>query len=214
MIGRAPIAGERGVEHFAQPVNDDRLFDLPKDAAVDLRIVRRRFGRARQGAARHDHELAAERLDGFDLFLVCADDLVDAGIGRGIEMIGADAAADFDARSSLGSVECVADQLLGLAPTEPAAALRRVHRFGDAEAEVPQIVPKCDGLLPVDGGAVPRVDVGERISHHMRRRIGDAIEALRLLLRRKDDRLARGVGFERSLLGRQRDRRHVRLLKS
>ena len=108
----------------------------------------------------------------------------------------------------------MADQLLGLAPTEPAAALRRVHRFGDAEAEVPQIMSKRDGLLPVDGGTVPRVDVRERISHHMRRRIGDAIEALRLLFRRKDDRLARGVGFQRAVLGRQRDRRHLRPLKS
>ena len=92
------------------------------------------------------------RLDRLDLLLVGADDSVDAESVAGIEMIGADAAADLDAGPALGGVERVADQLLGARPIEPAAALRRVHRFGDAESEVPQIMPKRDGFLPIDGG--------------------------------------------------------------
>ncbi len=68
------------------------------------------------------------------------------------------------------------DQLLRFGPTEPHAALRRIHRFGDAEPEIPQPVPEGEGALPVDGGRQPRIIVGQWIGHHMRRRIGDAGE--------------------------------------
>jgi hypothetical protein len=37
-----------GSEHFTEAENDDRFFDLPQDAAVDTRIVSRRFGRAKR----------------------------------------------------------------------------------------------------------------------------------------------------------------------
>ena len=131
----------------------------------------------------------------------------------GIEVIGADAAADLHARRALGGVERMADQLLGARPVEPAAALRRVHRFGDAEAEVPQIMAKRDGPLPVDGRVEPRIDVGERIGDHMRGRIGDAVESRSLpFFGTRSARRWRRAAL--AVLGRQRNRRHGALLKA
>ena len=79
---------------------------------------------------------------------------------------------------ALGGFQRAADQFLGARPVEPAAALRGVHRFGDAEPEVPEIMAEGDGALPVDRGVEPGVDIGERIGDHMRGGIGDAVEAL------------------------------------
>ncbi len=62
-------------------------------------------------------------------------------------------------------------------PIEPAAALRGVHRFGDAEAEIPQIMTERDGLVPVDRGVEPWIVIGQRIGDDMRGRVSDAVEA-------------------------------------
>ena len=73
----APVAGERRIEHLAEPVDDHRLLHLAEDAAVDLGVV---VGRARgldQRAARHQDDAAAELLDRRALLLVGADDVVD-----------------------------------------------------------------------------------------------------------------------------------------
>ena len=67
----------------------------------------------------------------------------------------------------------MADQFLGAGPIEPAAALRRIHGFGDAEAEIPEIVAECDGFVPVDRGIVPGIDLGERIGDDVRSRVRD-----------------------------------------
>ena len=88
----------------------------------------------------------------------------------GVEMIGADAAGDLHARARLRGVERAADQLLRAVPVEPHAALRGVHRLGDAEPEVPEILAERDGLVPVDRGVEPRIVVGERIGDHVRGR--------------------------------------------
>ena len=64
-------------------------------------------------------------------------------------------------------------------PVQAHAALRGVHRLGDAEAERPQMPPERDGRVPVDRGVEPRIAVGERIGDHMRGRIGDAVERRR-----------------------------------
>ena len=74
---------------------------LPHDAAVDAGVVGWRCGSAGERAARHDHEPAAHRLDRLDLLFVSADDLVDGRAAGRVEMIGADAAADF--RAAAGS---------------------------------------------------------------------------------------------------------------
>ena len=76
----------------------------------------------------------------------------------------------------------------------PHAALRGVHRLGDAEPERPEMAAEGDGGVPVDRGVEPRIAVGERIGDDMRRRIGDAVE--RRLGRREILRRLRRVGRE------------------
>jgi hypothetical protein len=53
VVGGAPVAGERRIEHLAQPMDDHRLLHLAQDAAIDPRVVVRALGGARQRAARH-----------------------------------------------------------------------------------------------------------------------------------------------------------------
>jgi hypothetical protein len=45
--------------------------------------------------------------------------------------------------------------------------LRGVHRFGDAEAEVPDMLAEGDGLVPVDRGRQPGIDIGKGIGDDM-----------------------------------------------
>src|ERR1043166_1388161 len=97
MVGRAPVAGERRIEHLAEPVDDDRLAYLAQDAAVDARIIFRRLRGARQRTARHHDQAPAHALDRLDLLLVGADDVVDRHAGLRIEMIRAGAAGDLHA---------------------------------------------------------------------------------------------------------------------
>ena len=89
VVGAAPVAGERGIEHLAQPVDDHRLAAPGAEhAVVDALVVGGRLGDARQRAAGHDDETAARLLDRRHLLLVGADHLVD----------GAHAARDRDGR--------------------------------------------------------------------------------------------------------------------
>lgn len=59
---------------------------------------------------------------------------------------------------------------------QPHAALRRIHRLGDTEAEVPQAVTEAQRGVPVDGGREPRIIIGKRIGHHMGGCESDAVE--------------------------------------
>ena len=93
-IVAAPVAGQRRIEHVAEPVQDHRLLRLGEDAVVDALVVGRAGGDARERAARHHDQLAAERLDRFHLRLVGADHVVDARGGVGGEVIGAAARGD------------------------------------------------------------------------------------------------------------------------
>ena len=70
-------------------------------------------------------------------------------------MLGADATGDQRIRPRLGGTQRVADQLLRAEPVEAHAALRRIHRFGNAEPEVPQIFAEGDGAVPVDAALEP-----------------------------------------------------------
>ena len=95
-----PVAGERRVEHLAQPVQDDRRAHLRQHASVDQRVV---VGRARAGgerAARHQDDAAAGRLDRRALLLVGGDDLVERAIRAGRKVVGAGAREDDRARNA------------------------------------------------------------------------------------------------------------------
>ena len=100
-------------------------------------------------------------------------------------MIGAHAAADFDARATLCSLQRVADQFTRRRPIEPAATLRGVHRFRDAKPEIPKIVPEMDRLFPVDRRVQPGIGVGQGVCHNMRSRKRNAVEILGVFLWRE-----------------------------
>ena len=197
----APIAVERRIEHLAEPMDDHRLLHLIEDAGIDLGVIVRRARRLHQRAARHQDDAAAELFHRGALFFVGADHVVDRHVRARRQMIGAGAGADQRAGEILGGVEAPPDQLQRVRPVHAHAALRGVHRLGDAKAERPQMTAERDGGVPVDRGIEPRLAVGQRIGHHMRGRIGDAAE--RLVRFRKLLRRPRGVGRDRAAGGRE-----------
>ena len=98
--GADPVAGERRVEHLAQPVQDDRRAHLRQHASVDPRVIVGRAGAGRQRAARHQDDAAAGRLDRRALLLVGGDDLVEREIRAGRKMVRAGARKDDGARDA------------------------------------------------------------------------------------------------------------------
>ena len=112
---------------------------------------------------------------------------------RGAQVVGAAAGGDQGAGHVARGVERAADQLERGRPVQAHAALRRVHRLGDAEAERPQVAAVGDGRVPVDRGGEPRVDGGQRVGDDVRRRVGDAVEARRRGRRGERGALSRSV---------------------
>ena len=94
VIAGAPIAGERGVEHLAQPVDDHRLLHLGEDARIDLGVVVRALRRPDERAARHQDDAPAHRFDRLDLRLVGADHVVERDARGSLQLLGAGAARD------------------------------------------------------------------------------------------------------------------------
>jgi hypothetical protein len=138
-------------------VQDHRLLRLHQDAVVDALVVGRARRDAREGAAGHDDQPAAERFDRCHLLFVGADDVVDRRRCVEVEVVGAAAGGDERAGMVAGGVERAADQLERGRPVEAHAALRRVHRLGDAEAERPEALPVGDRRVPVERGGDPRI---------------------------------------------------------
>ena len=174
---RSPIARQRRVEHLAQPVQDDRLLRLAEDAAVDALVVGRTRRDARERAAGHDDQLAAQLLDRGHLLFVAGDDLIDRLDVLQHQVIGAAARGDQRARHVLGRVERTPDQLQRGRPVQPHAALRRVHGLGDTQAERPEVAPVGDRGVPVDRGTASQGSTAASgIRHHMGGGVGDAVE--------------------------------------
>ncbi len=208
---RAPVAGERGVEHVAEPVQHHGLLRLAQHAVVDALVVGRPLGNARQRAAGHHDELAAELFDRGHLLFVAGDDLVDRLHVLQHQVVGAAAAGHECARHVPRRIERAADEFQRGGPVQAHAALRGVHGLGHAQAQRPQPLAVGDGGVPVDGALQPGVDGRERVGHHVGGRVGDAVEldAGRGLHRRA---ATQGVGRERARGGGQLQReRHVRL---
>ncbi len=206
---RAPVARERGVEHVAQPMQHHGLLRLAQHTVVDALVVGRALGHARQRTAGHHDQLAAKFLDRGHLFLVARDHLVDRLHVLQHQVVGAAAAGHQRAGVVLRGVERAADELQRGRPVQAHAALRGVHGLGHAQTERPQALPVGDGAVPVDGALQPGVDGRERIGHHVRGGVGDAVE---LDARRGLHRCAaaQGVGRERARGGGQLQReRHV-----
>ncbi len=176
VVRMSPVSGQRRIEHLAQPVDDHRLPDLAEDALVDLVVIVRRLGHARQRPAGHEDNAAAERFDRGDLLLVGADHVVQARGGFRGQMVGAGAACQQCAFAVAARLDRAANELERGVPIKAHAALRRVHGLGHAQAQPPQGTAIGDGRVPVDGAALPRIDRRQRIGHHMGGAIGDATE--------------------------------------
>src|SRR6267378_324100 len=76
-ISLPPITFQRRVEHFAEPVDDHRLFDLRQDAVVHARVALWRLRAGHQRAAGHEDDAAAELLDRSALGFVGGNDFLD-----------------------------------------------------------------------------------------------------------------------------------------
>ena len=81
VVVMAPVAGERGIEHLAEPVDDHRLLHLRQNAAVDFGVVVRRTRGLHQRAARHQNDTPAELLDRGALLFIGADHIMIADTG-------------------------------------------------------------------------------------------------------------------------------------
>ena len=181
VVGAAPVAGERGIEHLAQPMDDHGLAGLAEHPVIDALVVGRRLGDAGQRPARHHDQAAAGLLDCRHLLLVGADHLVDGAHAGGVEMIGAAAREDEGGTAvprlpGLAGLAGAGDQLERGRPVEAHAALGGVHGLRHAEAEVPEIVAVAQRRVPVDRAVEPGIVGGARIGHHVRRRERDAVE--------------------------------------
>ena len=83
VVGLAPVAVQRRVEHLAQPVNDDRLPHGAEDARIDALIIGRAAGGPGQRARRHQDDAAAHRFHRLALLLIGADDVVHRDVRAG-----------------------------------------------------------------------------------------------------------------------------------
>ena len=117
----------------------------------------------------------------------------------GIEMVRARARGDRRAGNALRGVDAALDERQRRRPVEPHAALRRVHRFGDAEAQREQVAAVGERRVPVERDADPGIDARERIGDDVRRRVRDAIERRPCALGLPRRRRAHGVGRERAV---------------
>ena len=145
----APVAGERGVEHLAQPMQDHRLVGFGQHTGVDGLVVGRACRNAGQRAARHEDDPPAGLLNGGELFVVGGDDVVEGTRFRRVEVVGADAADDAFPFGRCRRRERTFDQQTGGGPVEARAALGRVHRLRDAEAEIQNVATEGQRRVPV-----------------------------------------------------------------
>ena len=157
-------------------MDDHRLAHLRQDAVVHALVVGGRTRHARQRAAGHQDDAAAEFLDGRDLLFIRGDHVVDRLRRIGRQVVGASPRRDQRAGHVACGVERATDQLERGRPVQPHAALRGIHRLGHAETEAPQMLAVGNRGVPVDGAIEPRVDIGTRVGHHVRGGVGDAVE--------------------------------------
>ncbi|CAG9205117.1 hypothetical protein BCAR13_1560013 [Paraburkholderia caribensis] len=170
----APIACQCRVEHIAQPVQHNRLPRLAQDAVVHAFVVGWRFRHAGKRAARHDDQGPAQRLDRFHLFFVRANHVVDVARVFRRQVVRAASGCDQRARRVFGRIQRTPDQFQRGCPVQAHAALGSVHRFGNAEAERPQVSPISHRRIPIDRALRRRIMIGERIGNDVRRRISDS----------------------------------------
>ena len=90
-VGRAPIAGEGGVEAVTQPMQDHLALGLPDQLAVDRKIVVGSACGTGKRTACHDDHAAAKTLDGLDLLLISPADPIEGQLALLGELVRAGA---------------------------------------------------------------------------------------------------------------------------
>ena len=131
-------------------MDDHGLAHLRQHAVVDLGVVIRVAADFSERPRGHQNNPPAGLFDRRDLLLIGADHVVEVfGVLRR-EMIGAGAGKHQRIASRLRRPDRALDQLQRSRPVQPHAALRRIHRLGHAEAEVPDVLAKGNRLVPVD----------------------------------------------------------------
>ena len=202
-VERAPVAGQRRVEHIPQPMQDHWLPNLGQHSVVHLHVVIRTGCAGGQRAAGHQNDPPAKALDEADLLLVCPDDLVEGYLRTGFQVVGAGAAGDAPERAQPSRIcQRTADQIPGCGPVQAHAALGGVHCLGHRKAQVPQVVSVGQRGVPVDRRAHPWSSVGEWIAHDVGRGVRNT-SARRRCVAGEAGRRAEGVGLEATTAVRQ-----------
>ena len=199
-VGRAPVTRELRIEHVAEPVQNDGSANLPEDGAIDAPVVGGPPSSPRQRPARHQNHACTLALDIAHLLFVAALDRVEGHTHVGREMVGAGAARNQAVhRPCFG--DGASDELARDGPVEARAALRGVHRLGDAKAERPEVTPVGERRVPV------QLRVRVRIAHDVRRGVGHTGPD-RSGGRGPHARFPHRVGRERAVSARQLDCPH------
>jgi len=155
-------------------------------------------------AARHQDHAAAGALDGVELHRIGANHVIARCHRVRAQMVGAAARRDERLRHVARFGHRALHEFERDFPRQTHAALRGVHRFGNAEALPDQITPVLDGARPVERGGLIQFAAAMRIGDDVRRRIRDAVE--RCARRRTADRIAcERVGVELAGSGRKND---------
>ena len=173
-VARTPVSGQRGIEHVAQPVDDDRRADLREDPRVDLLVVLGATGAGRECARGHQDDASAHALDEPALLLVGRLDVRQRHARPRLELIGARARGEDRAAHSARLGDAAPDQLARRRPVEAHAALGRVHRLGHGEAQRPDVVPIAERRVPVERDLERGVDRGEWVGDDVDGRHPDA----------------------------------------
>ena len=113
---------------------------------------------------------------GGELLEVGGNNVVERACVGGVQMVGADAADDAIPLGRCRSLQRALDQLLSSWPIKAHAALGRVHRLGDAKAEIQNVPAEGQRRLPVDGGTEAGLLRCQRVGHDMDGREGRAVE--------------------------------------
>ena len=167
-------------------------------AVIDLGVIVGAAAEFCQCARGHQDDAAAGFFDRRDLLLIGADHVVEALGVLHREMVGAGAGKHQRATPRLCRPHRTLDQFQRGRPVQPHAALRGVHRLGDAKAEVPDVLAKRNGAVPVDRRGQPRIALGQRIGHRVGGRERDAVQRA-FELGRKRPRRRQAVGLDAAL---------------
>ena len=183
-------------------MDDHGLADLTQHAVINLAVIVGATAEFGQRARGHQDDPPARLFDRRDLFLIGTDHVVD---GLGIfhrEVVGAGAGKHQRVAFRLCRLHRTLDQFERSRPVQPHATLRGVHGFGHAKAEVPDVLAERNGPVPIDRRCQPRIGIGQRIGHHMRRGKRDAVQGA-FEFRRKRSRRRQAIGLDPAIGGRQ-----------